>query len=73
MHIIVSVDKVRKCPVSLDWSGGDGIWTMSFGDAQHPHTDVEVEFTPTQLKELKKILGEIGNIDKYTREHYGAC
>jgi len=75
MDIKVEVPLKRKCPASLDTCGK--IAVLSFGDLDKPDTDVEVEFSLSQLKELQRVVNEgvknlersIADIDKRQKDH----
>ena len=76
MNIKVRVLAKRKCFASLEFDEEDhkDVWVMSFGDNQRPDTDVEIEFTPEQLKKLRKLLNKAsGDNEDFLHEHYGEC
>lgn len=54
MDIKVKVPSKRKCSASIDVIDRN-LALLSFGDLETPETDVEVEFTLDQLKELKNV------------------
>lgn len=59
MDIKVEVPRKRKCHSSLDWNNDKQCWIMSFGDLRKPETDVEIEFTPTQLHDHRKMVNDL--------------
>jgi len=72
MNILVTVSEDRKCSASIDSKTasanmGNPIWILSFGDLDKPDTDVEVNFTIKQLKELKKTIDE--SIERFNKSH----
>ncbi len=90
MNILVKVPKQRKCSASIDvLSYSDGLSMLSFGDLETPQTDVEVEFTYLQLKDLKEVVANAIKdlkkgyeeykkaqekaISRRGREHHGSC
>ena len=76
MDIKVRVLTKRKCFASIEFDDEDHIdvYVMSFGDNQKPDTDVEVEFTPEQLKKLRTMLNKASEDNEdFLHEHYGEC
>lgn len=77
MDIKVKVLAKRHCFASVDFEYGSGgyknVYVMSFGDLKKPNTDVEVEFTPTQLKKLRDLLNKMYKDDKFSKRHGGLC
>lgn len=80
MDIKVRVSEKRKCAASIDWEAGKRVnesqfqklAILSFGDLETPDTDVEIEFTLTQLRRLNVIVTKaIKNFEK--EKHYGQC
>ena len=74
---MVKVLAERKCFASIDFETGQGkyknVYVMSFGDLNKPDTDVEVEFTSKQLKELRILLNEMYEDDEFSQRHEGCC
>lgn len=64
MDILVKVSYDRKCFASVDWNSTKGLWVMSFGDLEKPDHDVEIEFTPIQLSELRGMLNGMDMVQK---------
>lgn len=77
MDILVRVFAKRKCFASIDFDTGHGeiknVYVMSFGDLKKSCTDVEVEFTPPQLRKLRDLLNKMYEDDKFTKKHMGQC
>lgn len=56
MDILVKVSTKRKCAASIDViNAADKTVRLSFGDLETPETDVEVDFTLDQLRELNAV------------------
>ena len=75
MDVKVRVLAKRCCFASLDSDVENHIdvWVMSFGDKRKPNTGVEIEFTPNQLRALKKMLNNMNNTEIDNLEHFGNC
>ena len=75
MNIKVRVSRDRRCFASLDKVEEipQAYWIMSFGDKNRPKTDVEIEFTSKQIRNLKDMLNEWYSKGELNVEHFGQC